>query len=258
MIVEVEVQADAERVSIHIPQAEMAVEIPNLVAYDLSTGKILAIGKTENDLEGEAPEGWKAIKSRTGFAAPYDIEHFNSQFAVAILHYYTWTARNELRRGIQKLWPFDFWKCNLRLADYGKLPVGERKEFEHLLRKSLKISSLFINGNPIEKVSWRHTIANCTLGFFSVLWIIILFAVFLLVLRSTGLGARSISSILDLIAFAAVSVVVCYIAVFLGTVSWVFIMRGFLPHILLRNLLPKVGLSQVVIKWLGNTLLDGT
>lgn len=149
MIITVNVQATPDWLSIQVPQANMTIEHPHIVAYRASTNAVCAIGKTEDMLQREAPEYWQAYQTDIHFAYPFAVRTPAPVFAAAVLNYQTYAAYQHIRTRFNYFWSLiDRLDYDLRIRDYETLPLAARAQFARqldrslLLRHRLCISSL--------------------------------------------------------------------------------------------------------------------
>lgn len=78
MSLNVEVRADSERVSLHLVRGEGLDDVPNVVAYELPSRHVLAIGETEQrvrDACAAVPD--HVLVPEIGFAHPFDVDAFD-------------------------------------------------------------------------------------------------------------------------------------------------------------------------------------
>jgi hypothetical protein len=149
MIIEMMIQVNSKLISIQVPRAVMLVEIPHVVALRSTTGRICAIGKTEDEMRQEKPATWERIKFSGGFEfiAPFDSAKFNPTIAEAVIRYYSFGAHMKIRPILLQLFRFvDRFDYKFQIAGYESISAKLKVEFKRLLNRYHKRKRLSING----------------------------------------------------------------------------------------------------------------
>lgn len=152
MIVDVQVQVSHGKVKIHVPQANLQVDMPDIVACETRTRQIVAIGQTADQVQLEAPQQWQRHADRIEFRPAFDAARFEPEFALAVLNYYAEKARARIRPGLIVRFIgsyIDKFHYDLRLPGYEDLPAKTRTKFVRLLRSLPCIRRCSINGKRV-------------------------------------------------------------------------------------------------------------
>jgi hypothetical protein len=154
MIIDIKVLANHERVRIEVPQKEIVQEIPNIVAYDVSNRKIVAIGETVDDLKQSAPDMWARYGHRIAFSSPFDVNEFEPKFASAVLRHYAVQALKRFRFRFQG---FDRFNYDLQIIGFENLSPDMRDQFLQCIQELSRPRRIEINGQKVklESRSWR-------------------------------------------------------------------------------------------------------
>jgi len=270
MSLKVTVQADTNQLMIGVPQAGWSEQLPNIIAVD-KNDKICAIGEEAEEMNlAEDYEQWRT-KHRLRFINPFELDKYGVLYAVSIVNFYVDKALKKMRRDLtlgrlSNRFDFDIWLWN-----YDSLLPETKYEFEDVLRKKplLKVGQVLLNGNPVAKPpeeffkkrrseARQRKIADYSLRLFGVIWMMLLFVgLFWLIPQDvlsnpvtfdrSGLGL--------LIILIVLIVVIIYFGIFLGAVSWMYVMRRHLPVAIIKEFLPKLGISKPVINWAAGKIL---
>ena len=92
VIITIDVHARPDVLTMHVPQAMLTIEHPNIVTYKASTNAICAINDTEDTLRQAMPDYWEKHKGDIRFAHPFDVRTFAPDFAIAVVKYHTYSA----------------------------------------------------------------------------------------------------------------------------------------------------------------------
>ena len=99
MVVGLAAQVKQGRLLIRVPQANLDVNIPDVVACVVSTKQIVALGQTEDEVKAESPAGWERDRGRIEFRTAFDTRDFDAELA-SVLNYYAEKARSRIRPGL--------------------------------------------------------------------------------------------------------------------------------------------------------------
>lgn len=271
-------QADHERLSIQIPQAGISDHLQNAVVYDLSSRKVVDIGKSMEQLQAETPkEEWDQRKSTLGFVRPFDIETFEPRYVRFFLDYYALMAR--MRGGKSSLINLALTRFDyaLHIEGYERLPSTTRQEFEYALRKAsnLRIHSFTINGNTFSfqpeflqakrKEQQQFFLIDLVSVFFVCIGLLALLAFFVLVFVTvspnlfTGeIFSTKLGGILTLIFILGLLFVSYYLGSITGSICSTLILSRFLPKQVLRKYITsdRPVLPRRARNWIVTRLLD--
>lgn len=270
MSLKVTVQAGPNQLMISVPQAGWSEQLPNIIALD-KDDKICAIGEEAEEMNlAEDYEQWRT-KYGLRFINPFELDQYGVQYAVSIVNFYVDKALKKMRRDLtlgrlSNRFDFDIWLWN-----YEILLPETRYEFEDVLRKKplLKVGHVFINGNSIPKPPEeffqerrsevrQRKIADYSLRLFGVIWMMLLLVgVYWLIPRDVLSNPVTFDKAgLGLLIILIVFIVgIIYFGIFLGVVSWMYVMRRYLPVAIIKEFLPKVGIPKPVINWTAGKIL---
>ena len=152
MVVDFSARVKHGRLRIEVPQARLAVDIPDIVACDRSTQKIVALGQSEDEVRHESPERWERDKGRIEFRTAFDTHNFDIVLAASVLSYYAEKAQSLIRpgllvRAIARL--VDRFNYDLSLPGYEDLPAKTRAKFVGMLRTFPCVYRISINGKRV-------------------------------------------------------------------------------------------------------------
>lgn len=269
MGLKVTIQANLNQLMISVPQRGWSEQLPNIIALD-KNDKICAIGDEAEAMSLSKDYKQSQVEYGLRFINPFEFDKHGVQAAIAVVDFYTNKAlkgRWNLPFGsLTQRTDFDVWLWN-----YDTLSVESKYEFEDKLRKRslLKVGQILINGNPIPKPSAaffqrrrlearQRKIADYSLRLLGVIWTVLLFVgLYWLVPRSilsspVTLDKPGVSVLIGLMLLFATAV---YFGIFLGAVSWMYVMRRYLPVAIIKEFLPKLGISKPVINWAAQKIL---
>jgi len=153
MIISLAAWINSQAVRIKAAHVDMLINIPNLMAYNTTNKKIVALGKTEDELKQQSPYGWKVHGRRIGFKVPFDVKAFDPDAAKSVLIFYAYKASNLTRPGtFGQLFGYlaDRFNYDVQLAGYESVPPNVRSRFEQLLQKDRNIQRFVINGRVVK------------------------------------------------------------------------------------------------------------
>jgi len=272
MILNITVHTTADQLIITIPQAGLAEYLPNIIAIN-EDDKICAIGQEAGEMyQTDTSEQWSE-KYQIRFINPFELEKHGASYAVAILSFYIDQAIKKMRRDLilSRL----FYRCDydLWLWNYDNLLAETRDEFVYSLRKDSfwKIRSVSVNGKmsaPSAEFIHKKRVEirqNQIADFTSRLFPVILMGLLFLVLRRLiPMGIWTTSTPFDgyivgiLVVFIALLVLaVIFGGLFLGAVSWMYVMRYFLPVEVIRSHMPSLGILDKLINSFADKILGG-
>ncbi len=270
MIFKVAVHANANQLTISVPQAGLSENLPNVIALD-QNNKICAIGETEDEMKlSEDFEKWRK-KHKIRFVNPFEFDKYGTSYAIVTLDFYVRKAFRKIGRDLMIGRLLDCCDYDLWLWNYDYLPTEARDEFKYLLKKKhfLKIRHISINGSSAPQPSAeflqkkkaetrRRKIAEFTLKLFFIFWMSLLFiGLYWLIPPSILSGSISFDryGLSVLIVFVVLSATIVYVSIFLGAISWMYVMRRYLPVELIRSFLPSLGISKLLINWFADKIL---
>lgn len=274
MIIEVNVQAGSKRIRVDVSQAETLIDTWSTIAH--SSQKIAAVGEEAENLKNTPRselERYKThIDTNFDFVYPFDTAQFSPEFAVKTLQFYTFTTYQNIRPGAlgQLLGLFDRFDYRLDIDGYEILSVEVRQEFEYELLTSLsKVRTLLINGRIVKleasflrekrNVKRRRAVVRWVLSLCLILWFIVIFGLGWVGIQKTLPNSSLIEDrkILGVAGMLLGFLVVIYLSIFLGTLSYILVMRLFVPRSVLRDILPsaKLGLPKFIMSWFIESLL---
>ena len=149
MIVDFTARVEHGELRIKVPQARLEIHIPDIVACDSSTRRIVALGRTEDEVKAESPARWEHDKGRIEFRTAFDTRDFDVELAASVLSYFAGKAQSRIRpgllvRAIGRM--VDRFNYDLRLPGYEDLPAKTRARFVRLLRAFPCVYRFSING----------------------------------------------------------------------------------------------------------------
>jgi hypothetical protein len=152
MVVDFTARVKHGRLRIEVPQARLDVDIPDIVACDRSTQRIVALGQSEDEVRHESPERWERDKGRIEFRTAFDTRNFDAVLAVSVLSHYAGKAQSRIRpgllvRAIGRL--VDRFNYDLRLPGYEDVPAKTRAKFVGMLRTFPCVYRFSINGKRV-------------------------------------------------------------------------------------------------------------
>jgi len=149
MIIDIQAWASNQRILIKAPQANLHVDIPNLVALNKLNRKIVALGKTEEEMQEQSALGWRLHRDKIEFITPFSANSFDARIAYTVLIYYAGYAARLLRPGTfgQMLSIVtDRFNIDLRIAGYENIPIGLQEDFTRLMRRDRMVNVFILNG----------------------------------------------------------------------------------------------------------------
>ncbi len=154
MIITIHVHVKDNLLHLNVPEAGLRLDAPAIVAYRASSRKIIAVGRTAEDMRLDSPQWSEGLE--VDFLSPFDAGHFDAEMVIAVLRYYAGMAQDRLRAGSSLLLGrlLDRFICNFWMTDYASLPAPARERFEqvvHALPKSrgLRFRQFFLNGQAL-------------------------------------------------------------------------------------------------------------
>ena len=153
MIIDLQAWATNNRVLIKAPQADLHIDLANIIALNKTNNKIVAVGKTEAEMKEQSKLGWRLHKDKIKFVAPFATNAFKPEVAKLMLMFYAYRAAQQIRPGtfgqlISMV--IDRFSIDLRISDYENVPSDQRDEFEELMQKDRVIDTLIINGQRLK------------------------------------------------------------------------------------------------------------
>jgi len=153
MLINLNAWINSQVIRIKAAPMDMLINIPNLAAIDAGSRKIMAIGKTEEDMKAQSPFGWRMHGKRIRFAVPFDVNAFDPQLAKSVLTVYANRASALAHPG-----PFgqmhgylvDRFAFDIQFARYEDVSADLRQVFERLLNRDRTIKKVSINGRPVK------------------------------------------------------------------------------------------------------------
>jgi hypothetical protein len=271
MSLKVTVHAAPDQFMISVPQAGWSERMPNIIALD-KDDKICAIGAEAQEMN--LAENFEQCQrhNHLRFINPFDLDKYGLQYAVALVNFSVDKALKKMQRDLtlgRLVHHFDF---DIWLWNYESLSVETKYDFEHVLRTKplLKVGNVSINRSPNAKppaaflqqrrLEARYrTVADYTLRLVGIFWIGLLFVgLYWLIPWDTLSNPVTFdkSGLGQVIVFIVVLAAIIYSGVFWGAVSWMYVMRRYLPVSVIREFLPKLGISKALIAWAADRILD--
>ena len=270
MSLKVTVQANPNQLMISVPEAGWSEQLPNIIALD-KDDKICAIGEEAEEMSlAEDYKKWRT-EYRIRFINPFELDKYGVQYAVAIINFQIDKALKKMRRDLTLGRLFNRFDFDIWLWNYDFLLPETKYEFEDVLRKKpfLKVGQVLINDNPAPKPpaeffqkrrleTRQRKIADYSLRLFGVIWMMLLFVgLYWLIPRGVlsnpvTFDKSGLSIFIILIVFV---ILIAYFGVFLGAISWMYVMRRYLPVAIIKEFLPKLGISKPVINWAAEKIL---
>jgi hypothetical protein len=149
MIIDIQAWASNQRILVKAPQANLHVDLPNIVALNKLNRKIAALGKTEEEMQEQSALGWRLHKDKIEFTTPFSANSFDAKTAHAVLMYYADYAARLLRPGTfgQMLSVLtDRFNVDVRIANYENIPIGLQEDFTRLMRHDRMVNVFILNG----------------------------------------------------------------------------------------------------------------
>lgn len=153
MVIDLAAWINSQAVRIKAAHVDMVINIPNLMAYNTANNKIVALGKTEEDLKAQSPLGWRVHGPRIGFKVPFDVRNFDPEAAKSVLMFYAYRASNLTRPGsFGQLFGYfvDRFSFDVQLAGYENVPAEKQQRFAQLLSKERAIRRFVMNGQILK------------------------------------------------------------------------------------------------------------
>ncbi len=155
MIITVHVHVKDNLLHVNVPEAGMRLEVPAIVACRAAGRRIIAVGKTAEDMMLDSPMWSDDLEVE--FLTPFDAHQFDAELVIALLRYYAGMAQDRIRAGGTALLLGrlrDRFVCNLWMTDYANLPATTRERFEQAVRalpkgKGLRFRQFFLNGQAL-------------------------------------------------------------------------------------------------------------
>ncbi len=265
MLVEMNVQATPDEVRFVLPQFGASTIVKNCMAYRIDkkgSRWIVAVGEDADSLRDKTPVHLQGKLAELHFVHPFALDQFASEFIEVMIKWHLAFLQNDKRR--------TNWFCTLyvdrllltlSIADYERLPLEQRQEFEYGLQKSFtpKLRNLIVNGGSSfspeflqEKHQFerQHAIADW------ILWglrAVGMFGPFLLVARLWPdlPVASDLTRTLMLLLAALASVA---LGDWLGLTIWGIVMPRITPVSTLQIVVAKSNLAKTEKKWLRKLL----
>ena len=242
MLIEIFIQVDSEQLILKIQQLDFERKIPNIVGYDLTSRKLIAIGETPEEIQRQMPDKWEKSKSTIGFAPMFDAYSFDAQFSSAALEFYVLKARMEIH---PTLWfvseVFDSVDCHLNFPMYERLLSETREAFEYSVQESAKLNNFVVNGQFVGWPKWQRTFATWSFQLLNLMAVGGLCYGLLSVVRFiTNPVMAEQNILLDLVFAVAILVVVAFsfqLLPLLIAIVWAVVVGRILPKNLLRLML---------------------
>lgn len=245
MTVRVDVRVRTDKVRFHCPEAGIEVAYPNIVAYDVRTEKILAVGLSKEQFQRESPEQWNERQDDIRFSKPFDIQCFDVELAVAVLDYYTRLIISMAKDSNPRLRGFHRFEYRFEIDDFQCLPQDVRAQFEACLLFQLGHCRATIQGQL--RKSWQYKAAAWMMRLVSILSFAC-FAIAALWLVPQEALDTSLpewgSSVLGLTVLIA-----GYIGSICGSIVCVLVEKRTFPVPFIRSIVPPV-LPKFVVQWL--------
>ncbi|CAG1773081.1 hypothetical protein BAC2_03510 [uncultured bacterium] len=276
MVITLKITATSETLSISAPQANLSLQVGNVVAYDTDRQVVFAVGQTAEDLQSAFPVEWEKRETPLEFFFPFDADRFVPTLATAVVQYYAMMTYAEPRPAF-KSWLtelYDRFDLDLHILDYERLPESQRHEFEATLLSNdiIKVRQLSINGQPptVEGGSLEERSREVRTAWFATLTFLGCFAIWVVGLAGgawflfktitpPAVLSKSIEwSDVWVILFAALVVLpaLVYTGWVFGGITFALIGQNFVPPTNLRHFLlsPKVGMPKSIMIRLLNRL----
>ncbi len=267
MLIELNVQATSESVRIKLPQFDASTMVKNSVAYrDGKDGVrlIVDLGKSAEDLLEETPVHLQAALADLNFVHPFDVEQFRPEFIVEMIRYYAVKLVPDTRMAHWfRLYIIDRLQLSLSIADYERLSLAQRQEFEYGLTKSPppKIRELTVNGGSslsLEFVEAKHHLERqCAIADW-LLWGLRFFGVVgsLLLLVKVWPNLPLTAEIVWTLILLAAMLGSAVLGDWLALTVWGIIMPRFLPISTLRAVVAQTNIAKIEKTWLGKLLRE--
>jgi hypothetical protein len=153
MIIDLTAWINSQAVRIKAAPLDMLINIPNIAAINTANRKIVALGKTEDEMKKQSPFGWRAYSGRIGFITPFDAKDFDPRVAMSVLMFYAYKASALVRPGTfgQLLgYLIDRFTYNLQFAGYENVPPERQEQFAQLALKDRVVRRFVVNGQVIK------------------------------------------------------------------------------------------------------------
>ncbi len=265
MLIEVNVQATSEYVRIELPQFGASTTVKNSVAYRVDkkgTTAIVAVGEDADSLRSKTPAHLHGELAQLHFVHPFAMDQFALGYIEAMIRYYIAVLTADRRRTnwFRSLY-IDRLNLHLSIAEYEKLPLEQRQEFEYGLQKSFipKLRDLSVNSGSLLSPEFiqaqRRFERQCATADW-VLWILRavgMFGPFWFLARvwhSLPITSDPVWIFVWLVAELASVVLGDWLALTL----WGIVMPRFLSLSMLRTVATKANIAQIEKAWLGKLL----
>jgi hypothetical protein len=222
MIVDIRIQVANEKITVESKQKEYRVNLKNSLG-SISSGMVVAIGQTLDDLIRENPHNADKFKEEVKFEQLYTptakgLE--NIQFLLA----YQAMQLSKKKNLLGRLFGSDSLICDLELPGYEQIDADVRKQFEYSLIKSV-VRELRVNMISAGWEAWQRNLLALTRAFLPFL----VFLVWYVSLMITSQFLNALHVFLILLVWV-VSLAACY---YLMAFIRILLLRRFLPQDLL-------------------------
>lgn len=223
MIVDIRIQVANEKITVESKQKEYRVNLKNSLG-SISSGMVVAIGQTLDDLIRENPHNADKFKEEVKFEQLYTPSAKGLENIQFLLAYQTMQLSKK-KNLLGRLFGSDSLICDLELPGYEQIDADVRKQFEYSMTKSA-VRELTINAIPVGWEGWQRSL----LAFTRSLMPLLVFLVWYSFLVMTSQYIYSLHLIWIFLIWV-LSLAACY---YLMAFLRILLLRQFLPHDLLR------------------------
>jgi len=246
MTLSIAVDIDPDHIVLSEPDLNYQFSCANIIAIRTSSKEIVAIGKTESDVEQEAPEAWQDYKSKISFEKIYGPGNFNSKYILYTLLYFAAKIKSvkypdffkRVRRAPE------VFTLVLTLPSFELIDEKNRDLFELQLPEILRnVRAITINGVSIEIYRFQRGLATWTLRLFIAGGMLFLgCAPALLILRSlsplfTNAYPNNFLGSVFILVFISI---MALIGAFLAIIAWYPLAQFYLPESLFNYLAARL------------------
>jgi hypothetical protein len=267
VLIELNVQATSEYARFSLSQFAASTTVKNCLAYRVGKDDvklIVAVGDEADALHKKAAADLTGDLANLNFVHPFAVEQFAPDSLEAMIRYYFALLMADKRQAhwFRSLY-VDRLILHLSIAEYEKLALIQRQEFEYGLQKSFtpKLRDLIVNGGSSlspEFVRAQRQFERQRATADWVLWILRALGMlgpFWLSLRLWTSFSLTLESV-RLLIMLAVGLVCVVLGDWLALTIWGIVMPRFMPRSTLHAVVTKSSLAKVEKTWLGRFLRE--
>ncbi len=252
---DVEIQITPDKIEILLPATGETELLANRAAYDPVRLALATVGKTEAELKNQLGDEWLSRRGKLAWTRLFDPETKGPIFDYKAMDFLLGLARKRLPPRPGASWlpglapAIDL---DLAIQRYDRLSLGRQRELEYYLQDFLRVRRLQINQQDRTIAPGLRTLqaaGNLTLR--------VLLPALAVYAGLYGLTRSLDQGLWIVVGFVLAGLAGGAVAYLLGSLAWLALFRGRLPHGYLRYQLrsgPKF--LRSISRWAANQLLD--